>query len=337
MSRTERIVAVDVAVARELLRHFLTRRLELSLLRLILLFGQMDALLLVILLHLAIFGLVETGVLKKRNLAGLEGLDDVVRRQTVGNELDFLTKLLRKFLGNGLQRERRLVALALRTTEVAHEDEATTLLKHVLDRGERRDDARIVGNLARAILGHRHIEINTHDDALALELDVAQSLLVHLSYTSVATALLGGHLVHLKLCTALLAISRILLDDTLLHGLVETRDEFLELLLGSLFLARIGGLEEVLVRIVQLRLHGRVALVRLRVLTVTLPGGAAALDVSHIFLYSCFGMFECVLYSFLVTKIKWAFDRVVPFPIFPSVYPLSPRENAAPVRPFSAK
>jgi hypothetical protein len=62
---------------------------------------------------------------------------------------------------------------------VRHEDERAALLEDVLDRRQRRDDAGVVRDLAGAVLGHRHVEINTHDDALTLELDVAESLLVH--------------------------------------------------------------------------------------------------------------------------------------------------------------
>ena len=146
----------------------------------------MDALLLVVLLDLAVLGLVEAGVLEESDFAGLERLDDIVGRHAVGDELDLEPELLGKCLCDGLQRERRVVGVrrrakldALRTAEVRHEDERTALLEDVLDRRQCRDDAGVVGDLAGAVLGHRHVKINTHDDALALELDVAESLLVH--------------------------------------------------------------------------------------------------------------------------------------------------------------
>ena len=91
-----------------------------------------------------------------------------------------------------------------------------------------------------------------------------------------------GHLVHLELRAALLAIGRVALDDTLLDRLVESGDELLELLLGSVLLAGIGGLEELLVRIMKLRLAARITLAGLFVLTVTFTGGAAAFDISHV-------------------------------------------------------
>ena len=186
VSRAERVVAVEVAVRGELLRHLGALRLELGLLRRELLVGEVDALLLVVLLDLAVLGLVEAGVLEERDFAGLERLDDIVGGHAVWDELDLEPELLGKRLGDGLQRERRVVGVrcrakldALRTAEVRHEDERTALLKDVLDRRQRRNDAGVVGNLAGAVLSHRHVEINTHDDALALELDVAESLLVH--------------------------------------------------------------------------------------------------------------------------------------------------------------
>ena len=129
MSRAERVVAVEVAVGGELLRHLGALRLELGLLRGELLVSEVDALLVVILLDLAVLGLVEAGILKERDFAGLERLDDIVGRHAVGNELDLEPELLGKRLCDGLQRERRIVGVrsapkldALRTAEVRHED-----------------------------------------------------------------------------------------------------------------------------------------------------------------------------------------------------------------------
>ena len=105
------------------------------------------------------------------------------------------------------------------------------------------------------------------------------------------------HLVQLELSAGFLAVRGILGNDALLRGLVETSDEFLELLLGFLTAAGVGCLEELLVRIVKLSLGDRIALVRLGVLTVTFPGGAAALDISH-FLFPSLGMFAVYFTAF---------------------------------------
>jgi hypothetical protein len=56
---------------------------------------------------------------------------------------------------------------------VAHEHEAAALLKNIIDGGKRRNDARIVRDLAAAVLGHRHVEVDAHNDALALEFDIS--------------------------------------------------------------------------------------------------------------------------------------------------------------------
>ena len=190
MRRAERVIAVKVAVGSELLGHLGALRLELRLLRGELLVREMDALLLVVLLHLAVLGLVEAGVLEERDFARLERLDDVIGGHAVRHELDGDAELLGERLGDRLEGERRVRGIrrlteldALRTAEVAHEDEAAALLEDVLDGRESRDDASVVRDLARAVLGHRNVEINTHDDALALELDVAESLLCHFVFS----------------------------------------------------------------------------------------------------------------------------------------------------------
>ena len=104
--------------------------------------------------------------------------------------------------------------------------------------------------------------------------------------------LLGGsrHLVELELSAGFLAISRVLRDDALLHGLVETGDKFLELLLSRVLVGRVSGLEELLVRIVELGLGDGVALVRLSILTIALASSAATLDISH---FRCILFWEC--------------------------------------------
>ena len=91
-----------------------------------------------------------------------------------------------------------------------------------------------------------------------------------------------GHLVELQLSAAFLAVRRVLGDDALLHGLVETGDELLELLLGIILLVRVRRLEELLVGVVKLRLRGLVAHTGLLVLTITFTSGASAFYISHI-------------------------------------------------------
>ena len=189
VSRTERIVAVDVAVAGELLGHFGALGLEFGLLGGELFIGEVDALLLVILLYLAVFSLVEAGVLEKRDFARLKSGYDFVGGHAVGNELDLAAELLGELFSDGLEREGGVGFAgsgaeldALRTAEVAHENEASALFENVLNRRKRGDDTGIVGDLAGAVLSHGDVEIDTHYNALAVEFNIAQSLLCHFSF-----------------------------------------------------------------------------------------------------------------------------------------------------------
>ena len=60
------------------------------------------------------------------------------------------------------------------------------------------------------------------------------------------------HLVELELSAGFLAIGGILSDDTFFHGLIETGNKFLELLLGYFLIIYIGSLEKLLVRIARI-------------------------------------------------------------------------------------
>ena len=189
VSRTERVVAVDVAVAGELLGHFGALGLKLGLLGGELFVGEVDTLLLVVLLDLAVFGLVEAGILEKSDFARLKSGDDFVGGHAVGNKLDLATELLGELFGDGLERESGVRVAgggaeldALRTAEVAHENEAAALFENVLNRRKRGNDTGIVGDLAGAVLSHGDVEIDTHYDALAVEFNIAQSLLCHFCF-----------------------------------------------------------------------------------------------------------------------------------------------------------
>ena len=189
VSRTESVVAVDIAVAGELLGHFGALGLKLGLLGCELFVGEMNTLLLVVLLDLAVFGLVEAGILEKSDFARLESGDDFVGGHAVGNELDLAPELLGELFGDGLERESGVRVAgggaeldALRTAEVAHENEAAALFENILNRRKRGNDTGIVGDLAGAVLSHGDVEIDTHYDALAVEFNIAQSLLCHFCF-----------------------------------------------------------------------------------------------------------------------------------------------------------
>ena len=57
-----------------------------------------------------------------------------------------------------------------------NQDELAAVFDHVLDRREGADDAGVVLDLAFL---HGNVEIDAHEDALALDVDVAESLGVH--------------------------------------------------------------------------------------------------------------------------------------------------------------
>ena len=120
MSGAKSVIGVHVTVGSELLCHLRTLLLQLGLLCLKLLFGEMDALLVIILLHLAVLCLVEAGVLEQADVAGLECRNDIVRRHAVRRKRNRLAEARGKVLCNGLERELRLVSLAFRAAEVAH-------------------------------------------------------------------------------------------------------------------------------------------------------------------------------------------------------------------------
>ena len=161
----ERVVAVDVAVGSELLGEDFLLFLELGLLRL-----ELFVALAFLLFELALFFLVEAGVLKHHDVAGLHGLHDVVGVGAVGREGDGLAEHLGEVFGDGLQAEVGLVALFGGTAEVAHEDQAAALFEDVLDGGQGALDAGVVFDDAFL---DGHVEVDAHDDAFAFEIDVA--------------------------------------------------------------------------------------------------------------------------------------------------------------------
>ena len=167
----ESVVAVDVAVGGEHLGHLLALGLELGLGGLNLLVGHVVGL-----LDLGGLFLVEAGVLKHQHFAGLEGGGLVGGLEAVGREGHGLVQALGEILGDGLERELGLVALALRTAQVAHQHQRAAVVEHVLDGGQGALNAGVV--LDDAIL-HGHVEIHAHDHALAGEVHVTQCLLVH--------------------------------------------------------------------------------------------------------------------------------------------------------------
>ena len=113
-----------------------------------------------------LLALVETKVLENQHLTILKGrcLGLGVWADGVGGERHGATEQLGEAQGRRAQRELLLEALARRTAEVAHEDDAGAFVDQFLDGGQRSADAGIVG--ADAIC-HGDVEVDADEHALA--------------------------------------------------------------------------------------------------------------------------------------------------------------------------
>ena len=123
-----------------------------------------------------LLALVEAQVLHHQHVAVAQrgGFRAGVVAHRVGGEHHGLAHKLGELLGGGTQRERLLEALAGRTAEMAHEDDARAVVDEFLDGGQRRADARVVGHVAIGI--HRRVEVDAHEHLLAREILVINGL-----------------------------------------------------------------------------------------------------------------------------------------------------------------
>jgi len=151
----ERVVDVDVGVRRERGRE---RRVVLLLLR------------------------MEAQVLQQQHLAVAEPPKRVLRpgAKRVAGHGNGLAKELAQPRAHGSEPE-AVADLAVRTAEVAREDDARALRLKVADRRDRGADARVVGDLA---VLERDVEVDAEEDALARGVQVADGQLVHGSIPS---------------------------------------------------------------------------------------------------------------------------------------------------------
>ena len=130
----------------------------------------------VLFLDLALLLGVEAGVLKHDHVARLHRGDFLVGIRAIRRECDRLAEHFREVFRDRLQAEIGLVTLFRRTAEVAHQNQAAAVVKHIADRRKCALDPGVVFD--DPILD-RHIEIDAHHNALSFEIDIAQSLLVH--------------------------------------------------------------------------------------------------------------------------------------------------------------
>ena len=133
--------------------------------------------------------LVKTDVLENEDLARLDGGDSLssLLAVGVGDKGNVETRELSEFLGDGLEGQLGLEAGALGTAEVAHEDDASVVLNEIVDGGQGSLDA---GGVANDAILDRHVKVNADENALAVDIDVADGLLgkghvcFYLSYVS---------------------------------------------------------------------------------------------------------------------------------------------------------
>ena len=133
--------------------------------------------------------LVKTDVLENEDLARLDGSDSLssLLAVGVGDKGNVETRELSELLGDGLEGQLGLEAGALGTAEVAHEDDASVVLNEIVDGGQGSLDT---GGVANDAILDRHVKVNADENALAVDIDVADGLLgkghvcFYLSYVS---------------------------------------------------------------------------------------------------------------------------------------------------------
>ena len=133
--------------------------------------------------------LIEADVLENEDLARLDGGNSLssLLAVGVGDKGNVETRELSELLGDRLEGQLGLEAGALGTAEMAHEDDASVVLNEVVDGGQGSLDT---GGVANDAILDRHVEVNADENALAVDIDVADGLLgkghvcFYLSYVS---------------------------------------------------------------------------------------------------------------------------------------------------------
>jgi hypothetical protein len=123
-----------------------------------------------------LLALVEADILEDEDVARLDLGDGLLSLLAVGvvDELHFVAGELSELLCCRLEGELGLGAIALGAAEMAHEHDAGTVLLQILDRRDSGLDAGVIRDNA---VPQGHIEVDAHEDALALDVDVANCLL----------------------------------------------------------------------------------------------------------------------------------------------------------------
>jgi hypothetical protein len=131
----------------------------------------------------------EPQVLEHRDLTLTQITDDLAGTIAGGliGEQHLAVEQLGQSRSHGLERELRL-HFALGAAEVGADDESGAAIHAVLDRGQNRVDARVVGDLA--VGGERHVDVNAQEYPLALDGQAVDGLNGHgVPYSFAATNL----------------------------------------------------------------------------------------------------------------------------------------------------
>lgn len=141
---------------------------------------------------------VETDVLQQNDVTVLHRADSLL--DALANNLVHLRHLLSDELGesggHGVESELGIGTLGL--SQVRHENNLRSLLREELqirgmtrayvDRGQRLDNTRIIGDRALSVLRQRNIEIHSHKDSLSLKISASIG-----SYGNAVSLGVGGH------------------------------------------------------------------------------------------------------------------------------------------------
>ena len=129
------------------------------------------------------FLVVITDILEQQHAAGRKFIGKLLDffADAIVRKVHFATEQFSKASSHGAQRHGGF-ALALRTTHVGREDQARALFDEQTERREGFLDARFVGDDHLAILFvERHIVIHAHENAFAMNIEVADRELCHKS------------------------------------------------------------------------------------------------------------------------------------------------------------
>ena len=117
---------------------------------------------------------VEAEVLEQESLAGLEGRNFGLGLLAVGGELHGNAEALGHMVHD--MPEGELVLNLLGASEVRHDDERSAACKNLLEGGDGRTDAGVIGDFKLVV--ERNVEIHTHNGLLAIEI-VRVDVLLH--------------------------------------------------------------------------------------------------------------------------------------------------------------